>query len=308
MGYWTAKEITDQSGKTALITGANCGIGYYTALELARAGAHTILGCRNLLKAEEAKNKILKEVPGAKIEIAQFDLADLNSVKAYSEKFISEGKVLDILVCNAGVMTPQKRVMTKDGYELQWGTNYLGHFALTGSLLPAISKSPKGRIVIVSSVAHRGGKIFFEDLNAEKAYHPMNYYKQSKLADTIFGIELEKRLRQHNSNVICVEAHPGISRTELLPNSHEIKKTFVSWFMKVATRLGMHPAQGALSSLYAATSPDAQGGKFYGPHSMSGTRGYPIEQAFDNAVNIGPDKVDQLWKLSEKQTGVRFLS
>lgn len=304
MRNWLEKNITDQTGKIALITGANSGIGYFTALELARAGATVILGCRNIIKAEAAKNSILKAVPGGKVLIEQIDLANLNAIKEFCKQFVEEGHSLDILVCNAGVMTPQERMTTSDGFELQWGTNYLGHFALTAGLMPSILKAEKGRVVIVSSIAYRGARIMFDDINAEKIYQPMNYYKQSKLAETIFGLALERKLRESQSRARCVICHPGISRTELLPNSHKLKSTFSSWLSKTITRLGMPADHGALSSIYAATSPMAQGGRLYAPDKLGGTRGFPCEEPLDEAVNVGSIKIDQLWKVSQEQTGM----
>lgn len=304
---WTAANIPNMKDKTILVTGANSGIGYYTALELARNKAHVILGCRNIEKANDTLKKIKNEIPNAKVEIGIFDLGDLNSIKEYADNFIKTKGKLDILINNAGIMTPQIKILTKDGFEVQWGTNFLGHFALTGLLLKALEQGSNSRIVTVTSIAYRNAKIIFDDLNAEKNYVPMDYYKQSKLADTIFGIELEKRLRANNKNIISLESHPGISRTELLPNSYEIQKNFKSWLMKVFTRLGMPASQGALPSLYAATSPDVEGGKLYGPHSFNGTRGYPVEEKYNSAAIKDKSIGSKLWAIAEKQTGVSYL-
>lgn len=309
MNDWNINQIPDLSDKTILITGANSGIGFYTALELARKGANVILGCRDKHKAEEAKNRIINEVPNAKIEIANFDLSDLNSINEFSDNYIKQNKPLDILINNAGVMTPPDRLTTKDGFEIQWGTNYIGHFALTYKLLPVILKSENSRIITVTSIAHRGAKIFFDDINWEKSYNAMSAYGQSKLANIVFGIELQKRLEKYNYNVKSIIVHPGVVASNLISSSYNIRPTISGWISKTIIKFFAAPTlNGALPSLYAATSKDAQGGKFYGPDSLFGLRGDPAEEKPDKSVTTDPDLAKKLWDISEKMTGYSFLS
>ncbi len=309
MTHWTVKQIPNQTGKTALVTGANSGIGFYTALELARAGATTILACRNLEKAEIAIDRIKAEVPNARIEIVRIDLSDLNSVAQCADEFLSRNQQLNLLINNAGVVAARQRMTTKDGFELQWGTNHLGTFALTGRLLPAILSASQGRIVTVSSLTHRGAKIDFDDLNREKSFDRDIAYGQSKLANAVFGIELQKRLSDRKQSAISLVSHPGISRTDLTSNIHGLNPTFQSWFDKTITPLFGQPAsQGALPTLYAATSPAALGGKLYGPHAMNGWRGYPVEETFDKSATADPNLAGRLWTISEEQSKVKFLS
>jgi NAD(P)-dependent dehydrogenase (short-subunit alcohol dehydrogenase family) len=216
---------------------------------------------------------------------------------------------LDLLINNAGVVAPRQRMTTKDGFELQWGTNYLGTFALTGRLLPAILSASQGRIVTVSSLTHRGAKIDFEDLQQEKSFNRDIAYGQSKLANAVFGIELQKRLSDRKQPAISLVSHPGISRTDLTSNIHGLNPTFQSWFDKTITPLFGQPAsQGALPTLYAATSPAALGGKLYGPHAMNGWRGYPVEETFDKSATADPNLAGRLWTISEEQSQVKFLS
>lgn len=308
MSHWNAQQIPDQTGKIALVTGANSGIGFHTALELARAGATTILGCRNIDKAEIAMKEIKNQVPNAKIEIANLDIGDLSSISRYAKEFIDSKRSLDILINNAGIMTPPKRLVTKDGFEIQWGTNHLGHFALTGKLLPVITKAESGRIVTVSSIAHRGAKINFEDLNSEKSYKPMSVYGQSKLANIVFGIELQKRLINNKSKVLSMVAHPGVVASNLTNNSYDTNPTLMGWISKTFVHYFASPAlNGALPSLYAATAKEAEGGKLYGPNAFFGLSGYPVEEKPNKAATSDATLPERLWDISEKLTGVSFL-
>ncbi|RYX98778.1 SDR family NAD(P)-dependent oxidoreductase [bacterium] len=205
-------------------------------------------------------------------------------------------------------MTPPKRLVTKDGFEIQWGTNHLGHFALTGKLLPAIIKAKAGRIVTVSSIAHRGAKINFDDLNSEKSYNPMSVYGQSKLANIVFGLELQKRLNKNKSKVLSMVAHPGVVASNLMPNSYDTNPTLMGWVSKTIIHYFAAPAlNGALPSLYAATTKEAEGGKFYGPNALFGLRGYPAEEKPNKVVTSDSTLAERLWNVSEQLTGVSFL-
>jgi len=309
MAGWTAADIPRQEGKLAFITGANSGIGFQAARELARAGCAVILACRDTGKAEAARARILTEIPGAQIEIVQLDLASLESVRTAAEAFLATGRMLDLLVNNAGIMALPERRLTSDGFELQLGTNHLGHFALTGQLLPAmLSGDPRDprRIVTVSSIAHRGGTMDFTNLQWQRGYKPWPAYRRSKLANLLFAFELERRLRRANVPVISVAVHPGVANTNLFAagpgqGGGVIAKVILSFIALVA----QSEQQGALPSLYAATASAIQGGHFYGPHGFRQMRGYPADvraeaQAYDERL------ADQSWQVSEQLTGVRY--
>ena len=209
MSHWIAKDIPSQAGKLAIITGANSGIGYHSALELARAGATVILACRNEQRAAEAKAKIIAAVPQAQVEVAKVDVADLDSIKTFAEAFVASDRKLDILINNAGVMAYPTRQATKQGFEAQFGTNHLGHFALTGELMPALIRTPGSRVVTVASIAHKGGRMRYEDPNWERDYDPRKAYSQSKLANVLFGLELDRRLKRAGKDVSSIIAHPA---------------------------------------------------------------------------------------------------
>jgi NAD(P)-dependent dehydrogenase (short-subunit alcohol dehydrogenase family) len=309
MAHWTAAQIPPQQGKLAWITGANSGIGFHAALELARAGATVILACRDQAKAEAARQRILVEVPAAQIEITILDLASLASVRAAAQAFLSTSRRLDLLINNAGIMALPQRRLTPDRFELQLGTNHLGHFALTGLLLPVILKPSSAappRIVSVSSIAHRGATMDFTNLQWESDYKPWPAYRRTKLANLLFGFELQRRLEHTHASAISVAVHPGVSATNLFaagPGSGRgMQAKIAPLIIKI---FGQSDAQGALPTLYAATAPEIQGGHFYGPHGFREMRGYPVEvraeaQAYDEAL------ATRLWQVSEQLTGVRF--
>ncbi len=306
MSRWTTADIPSQSGKLALITGANGGIGFHAARELARAGARVILGCRNATKAAEARDRILAELPAAGLEVAELDLASLASVREFAQAFLEQHRPLDLLINNAGVMALPERRLTVDGIELQFGTNHLGHFALTGLLLPAISAASGSRVVTVSSIAHRGGRIHFDDLQWSRDYKPWPAYRQSKLANLFFAFELDRRLRAVQKAVASIAVHPGVSKTNLFQagpgQGHGLEAKIIPIFISL---IGQSEAQGALPTLYGTTSPLAQGGKYYGPDGFREMRGYPVEvhaeaQAYDGAI------AQRLWQISEELTGVRY--
>jgi NAD(P)-dependent dehydrogenase (short-subunit alcohol dehydrogenase family) len=299
---WTADDIPDQTGRLAIVTGANSGLGKVTALELARKGARVVMAVRSTGKGEEAAHEIRHDVPDARVEVRDLDLSSLDSVRAFAAGVLDAGDPLDLLVNNAGIMqTPQRK--TADGYELQLGTNHLGHFALTGLLLPALAQAPAARIVTVSSIEHKGGHIHFHDLQLERGYAPRKAYQQSKMANAAFAIEFDRRLRAAGSPILSVLAHPGYSATNL-------QTTGPTGFAAAAMRVGnvllaQKPERGALPQLYAATAPGVSGGQFFGPGGFQEMRGDPVEvQAVPEARDA--DVGRELWEVSEELTGVRF--
>lgn len=303
MAKWTASDIPLQEGRSAIVTGTG-GLGFEDALALARAGGEIILAGRNPEKGAAAIEKIRLEVPSATIRFEPLDLASLKSIAAFGERLRNQRDSLDLLVNNAGVMVPPKREETADGFELQLGTNYLGHFALTGQLIPLLRKGRDARVVTLSSVAARNGAIDFDDLNAARRYRPMPVYSQSKLACLMFAFELQRRSEAGGWGVASIAAHPGISRTDLLHNAPGrrsavgLARTFL-WFM-------FQPAsQGALPTLFAATSPQAEPGAYYGPDRISEIRGHPA------LAKVPPQAADssaaaRLWQVTEDLTGTRF--
>ena len=288
---WTVADIPNQMGRRALITGANSGIGYYTAVELAHNGAHVLLGCRDRAKGDAALTRLRAVNPRASAEVVLLDLASLESVRAFAEAEVARGVPLDLLINNAGVYRPKKRLETADDdLELQFGTNVLGHFALTALLLPALERravaieGPRPRVVTVASIAHKRARLNFDDLQSVKHYDSGAAYGQSKLADLMFALELDRRLQAAGppvSGVMSVAAHPGVANTNLF---------LVGEFGPVerAARRGMSVAihallnssrQGALPTLFAATSPDAVDGGYYGPQELWETRGGDVGAA-----------------------------
>ncbi|MGQ2995822.1 SDR family oxidoreductase [Variovorax sp.] len=303
MAHWTASDIPSQRGRTAVVTGTG-GLGFQDALALARAGANVVIAGRNPTKGAAAVDLIRQSVPGAKVVFGALDLASLDSIEAFAESLRSSHDQLDLLINNAAVMAPPKRLATADGFEMQFGTNYLGHFALTARLLPLLSKGNQPRVVSLSSVAARSGAINFDDLQARYGYRPMPVYGQSKLACLMFALELQRRSDAGGWGIQSIPAHPGVSRTDLLPNgagawsAAGIARRYM-WF------LFQPAAQGALPTLFAATSPQARGGAYYGPDKLGETRGYPV------LARIPPQALDQnvaakLWLESEALTGAVF--
>ena len=294
--HWTTSDIPDMSGKVVIVTGANSGIGYETARVLARKGASVVMACRNLEKANSAASEITLGDPDAVLDIIRLDLADLDSVRSFADKFKSRYAQLDLLINNAGVMVPPF-TRTADGFELQFGANHLGHFALTGLLLERLLETPLARIINVSSGAHRmgGGTIDFDNLYAEKGYNAAGAYAQSKLANLLFTLELNRRLKAHGSDVIAASAHPGWTVTGLQRGfMHTISRIF-----------GQQPEMGALPTLLAATGPDIQRDDYYGPDGFMEMRGYPIKVGSSAAAN-DPELARRLWDVSKELTGVRY--
>jgi NAD(P)-dependent dehydrogenase (short-subunit alcohol dehydrogenase family) len=305
MGPWTASDIPSQIGRNAVITGTG-GLGYETALALARAGGHVVIAGRSRSKGAAAVAGIRERVPNAIVRFEPVDLANLPSIADFGARLRSGLDNLDLLINNAGVMMPPQRQTTADGFELQFGTNYLGHFALTAQLLPLLRTGRQARVVNVSSVAARNGAIDFEDLQAERRYKPMVVYSQSKLANLLFSFELQRRSVAGGWGVSSIAAHPGISRTDLIPNGagrvslHGFFRTFL-WF------LFQPAAQGAWPTLFAATSPQAAGGAYYGPDKLNETRGAPTLAKIP-AKAADARAAARLWELSEQLTGATYPS
>jgi NAD(P)-dependent dehydrogenase (short-subunit alcohol dehydrogenase family) len=302
---WTVDKIPSQAGKVALITGANSGIGYQAALELARNGAHVLLGCRSAAKGQAALERLHREAPGCSAEVAELDMASLASIHSFAASFMARGTALDLLINNAGVMALPKREVTVDGFERQFGTNHLGHFALTGLLIPSLLKALAPRVVTVSSLAHRGGKIDFDNLQSEKKYVPWDAYNASKLANLLFALEFERKARAAGSVLVSIPVHPGVSMTSIFENGTGTKDPKAIVVKLLAPILFQSDEAGAWPTLYGATSPDARGGEYIGPDGFMGFKGAPtVEKPKPQALDTGV--AAKLWTVSEELTGVVY--
>ena len=308
---WTPAQIPSLAGKTALVTGANSGIGYQAAVELARHGAHVMLGVRDVHKGHAALESLLREAainhvsqgltrPSA--EIALLDLASLASIRKFAIGFSARRQALDILVNNAGVMALPTRQLTEDGFERQFGTNHLGHFALTGYMVPNLLAAPEPRVVTVSSLAHRNGKIEFDNLQSERKYTPWKAYQNSKLANLLFAFELHRRARAVGSNLSSIACHPGISQTNLVASGpgSDFKTNLLFGPLRFLTS---PDTEGAEPTLYAAANPNAKSGEYIGPDGFLQFRGHPKvvrarRKAYDAALAL------KLWTISEQLTGI----
>jgi NAD(P)-dependent dehydrogenase (short-subunit alcohol dehydrogenase family) len=299
---WTADQVPDQGGRTAIVTGANSGLGLIVARELARAGARVTLTSRDANKGTAALSGIKAAHPNASIEVAQLDLANLASVRAFAQRILDSHDQVDILVNNAGVMAAP-RAKTTDGFELQFGTNHLGHFALTGLLMATFKQRVGTRVVTVASNNHKAGKMRLDDLQGEQHYSRWGAYAQSKLANLLFMYELDRRLKAAGLPMISVAAHPGYSATNLQLSGPPLYEQI---FMRLANRLIAQTAEiGALPILYAATYPDVPGGSYVGPDGAAEMRGYPtLVQPTDRAKDL--TVANELWHVSEKLTGMRY--
>ena len=299
---WTTADIPAQSGRVAVVTGATGGIGFATALELARAGATVILAVRDKARAAAAASAIRAAAPGADVAIAHLDLASLASVGEFASGFAGRHEGPDILVSCAGVMAVT-RAVTQDGFEMQLGANHLGHFALTGLLIGGMLGRADARVVTVSSLNHRRGRIDFDDLQAQRSYDPWKAYGQSKLANLLFAFELDRKLRAAHASVASLGAHPGYSNTALQSRiGNPVVRRF---FMTLNRVLAQSAAAGALPVLYAATAPGVPGGTYVGPDGRGEVRGHPAV-AFAGAAARDPGLAARLWTVSEELTGVVY--
>ena len=295
--------IPSQKDKVAIVTGSNAGLGYETALALAKLDTTVILACRNKDKAEKAKQSIMKSAPRASLDILLVDLSDLSSVRSFADVFNKKYERLDLLINNAGVMIPPYTV-TKDGFELQLGANHLGHFLLTGLLLDTLLKTNGSRVISLSSIAHKDGKIQFDDLHWEKKYSAIGAYGQSKLACLMFAFEMQRRLEKSgHSELISVAAHPGVSPTEL-------SRHIPSWLVGIFTFLGpifSHPPEkGALPTLMAALDESVIGGEYFGPQGFNDMKGKPGRAKSTKLAN-DENVAKQLWEVSEKLVDFSYL-
>lgn len=301
MSDFILKEVPSQKGRIGLVTGANTGLGYETAKGLASTGMKVVMACRNLEKAEDAKEKILKTHPDSDIAVMNVDLASMKSVREFAGDYLKLYDRLDILVNNAGIMVPPYS-KTEDGLESQLAINYFSHFLLTGLLFRIIVNTPGSRIVTLASNAHKKAQINFDDLNWEKGYRPLKAYRQSKLACLLFAFELNRRIKNRKFGTLSVAAHPGLSITKLV-------RHFPKWLLfagQPLTKIITHPPdKGALPILYAALGSNVKGGEYFGPQGYNEWTGNPgraksLPQSHDQST------AEKLWKLSEKITGVSF--
>ncbi len=316
-GIWSLAQMSSQAGKRFFLTGANSGVGYSAAVELARHGGTVVMACRDKTRGEAALAKLKTDAAGphsaaGEAELVQLDLASLDSVKRVAEEELARGVPIHGLINNAGVMAPPKRLETKDGFELQFGTNVLGHFALTCRLTRALEmgrgvvREEHSRVVTLASIAHKRGKIHFDDLQFTRRYNPMDAYAQSKLADLMFAMELERRYRSMNAGVASIAVHPGVARTNLFKVGSSTGLAAVAEKViqgSIGTLLNSELG-GAIPTLFAATAPEAQGGAYYGSQGFFEMRGSDVgpAQVSDAAKDVAAQK--RLWEICEELTGV----
>lgn len=302
---WNATDIPDQAGRTAVVTGANGGLGLATARALAAAGARVVIAARNQKRAAEAMSRIRDGVPEARLSLVELDLGSLDSVQRAAKEILAAHERIDLLVNNAGVMgIPESR--TADGFEMQFGVDHLGHFALTARLLPALLKAPAARVVTVTSTAHHMGRAVDPDnSNLDGRYGPWRAYGQAKLANFHFGLGLDRKLRDAGAPAASLIAHPGLSNTELQAVSVEETGGGLSqrFFLMLARTVGMSPGEGALSQLRAATDPGAKGGEFYGPLFVNS--GPPVRKPVLRRLGMSR-AIERLWQVSERETGLEL--
>jgi NAD(P)-dependent dehydrogenase (short-subunit alcohol dehydrogenase family) len=312
---WKAADIPSLAGKRVIITGANSGIGYHAALKLARKGAQVVLACRDHQRGEDALARLHADSPGTHVELAILDLASLSSVRDFAKKELAQHRPLHILINNAGVMAPPRRLQTADGFELQFGTNVLGHFALTALMISALEHAAaesdqKSRIVTIASIAHKRGRLNFDDLQSTKIYSPLKAYQQSKLANLVLAFELDRRLRAANSRVMSVAAHPGVANTNLFQvgDHSPFEKAVRNLFGHAIGIFLNSDSEGALPTLYAATAPGAEDGGYYGPQGFQEMRGDEVDRAIVAPQARDASTATRLWQICEDLTGTKFLS
>ena len=312
--HWKAEEIPSQAGRRFLITGANSGIGFHAALKLARKGAEVILACRDRRKGEAAMSRLREEAPGAQAELAILDLASLDSIRAFATEELARNRPLHVLINNAGVMAVPRRTETVDGFEMQFGTNVLGHFALTGLLLPALERTASNsqeppRIVTIASLAHKRTHLDLDDLQSFKTYSPLRTYQQSKLANLMLAFELSRRLGASSSKILSVAAHPGIASTAIF-RTDERSGTARALRTLVGHAIGIFlntDAEGALPTLFAATSTEAVDGRYYGPEGLGEMRGDTVGVAKVGSQARDEIAASRLWQRCEDLTGIHYL-
>lgn len=299
MNKWSIEQVPSQRGKIAIVTGANSGIGYEVTLGLIKKGFEVIMACRNIKKAEEAKVKILQQYPAAKINLMKIDTSSLKEVKKFADQFKSQYQNLHLLINNAGIMMSPHKV-SEDGYENQFATNYIGHFALTGLLLPILTSTAGSRIISLSSLSYKWSEIIFDDFHFKKGYSKTKAYGQSKRACLMFAFELQRRLSAAGHETLSIAAHPGLSKTNLDQYYPALIRPLGNLFLQPA-------AKGALPILFASLDKDLKGGEFIGPDGFQQMRGYPtIVQADEYSNN--KEVAKRLWTESEKMTSVSYLS
>lgn len=301
---WTTEMIPSLVGKTIIVTGGNGGLGFQSVRAFAEKGATVILACRDVTKGEDARGQILKTIPTAKVEVRALDLMDLSSVRNFASQFNAEFDRLDILLNNAGIMMPPYQ-LTKDGLESQQGTNHFGHFALTGLLLEKLKLTPGARVVSVSSIAHKQGKMDFDNLLYKdgKGYSPMSAYGRSKLENLLFTFGLQAYFTKNKLDIKALVAHPGVSDTNLFS---KIGGDFLQALVKPIFKLFIQPASmGALPQLRASVDTDVKGGEFFGPDGFAEMKGYPVIVTPNNHA-LNKEHIQQLWEVSQQITGVKF--
>lgn len=305
---WSSHDIPNLTGSTALVTGANSGLGFETSLALAAKGAHVVMASRNLEKGTLAAREIRRQAPTASVEVMQLDLASIASIRQFSDNFKSKHKALRFLINNAGVMAAPFR-RTTDGFEMQFGTNHLGHFVLTGLLLDPILNTPTARVITVSSGMHAFGKIDFSNLNGERSYNQWGAYCQSKLANLLFAYELQRRLAASGSETISVAAHPGYAATNLQSSGPGLAGSQLQLkALAIANRVVAQSASmGALPTLYAATALDVHGCDYIGPSGLAGSRGHP-KKVKSSSASYDADLAARLWDISSQLTGVPYAA
>lgn len=302
MNKFKISSIPSQEGKVAVVTGANVGLGYETALGLAKLDIKVILASRNFDKADQAMRRILKLVPKAKLEVILIDLNNLDSVHGFAEEFLVKYNRLDFLILNAGIMAPPFS-KTKDGFESQMAVNYFSHFLLTNLLFPVLRSTSDSRVVSLSSIAHKSGKIDFDNLNSEKSYKPWTAYGQSKLACLMFAYEFQRKIDHAKLEMKSLAAHPGLSDTNLAQNLPKIGKLF---FGPLASLIGQNAKSGAKPTIMAALAPELKGGEYIGPTGFMEAKGEPGKvKSSDRSHDISVSQ--KLWEVSEKLTGQEFI-
>jgi len=298
---WTAEQVPDQKGRTAVVTGANSGIGFETASVLARRGAHVVLAVRDVAKGADAVRRIKQTAPDADLAVQRLDLSSIESVRTAANELASDYDSIDLLINNAGVMWTPKGTTT-DGFETQFGTNHLGHFAFTGLVLDHVLASPGSRVVTISSIGHRTGRIDFDDLQSERRYGRHSAYARSKLANLMFTYELQRRLDAAGAKTIAVAAHPGGSNTDLVRNSPAVLRFLND---RIGRAFMQSARMGALPTLRAAADPQATGGQYFGPKGITETSGFPVVVRSSRRSH-DVDAQRRLWTESERLTGVTY--